>query len=213
VSITSLSDIPYSPVFAYHEGMRHRNHIVQAFLSLAAGLLIAQVAFGAKDKGYVKASGHPGDAAVFINNKYIGPATRFTVPEKYDAPLGAVEITIRDPRFEDYTENAMVQPGKTIRIHYHLKPVEPAKPPFGTFRLGGGELDSLWSIAGGDVGAIYINNRYYGYVDELNNVGSGLLLNPGTYDLHIDSPVYGDIREKITIEADKTTIYHLPKRQ
>jgi hypothetical protein len=194
--------------------MRLRNQTFQAFFSVAAGVLIAQSAFGAaKDHGAVKASGHPGDAAVFINDKYIGPATRFTVPEKYDAPLGAVMVTIRDPRFEDYTESVMVQPGKTVRIHYNLKPVEPAKPPFGTFRLGGGELDSLWSIATGDVGAIYLNNRYYGYVDELNNVGSGLLLNPGTYDLHIDSPVYGDIREKITIEANKTTIYHLPKKQ
>src|SRR5580693_5584266 len=105
----------------------------------ASSLLVVGLAFAAKDKGAVKASGHPGDAAVFINNKYVGPATRFTVPEKYDAPLGQVEITIRDPRFEDYTMTAMVQPGKTVRIHYNLKPVEPAKPPFGTFRLTGGE--------------------------------------------------------------------------
>ena len=106
----------------------------------------------------------------------------------------------------------MVLPGKTVHLHYNLKRLEPAKPPFGTFRLGGGEIESLWNIAGGDIGAIYLNDRYYGYVDELNNIGSGILLNPGTYDLHIDSPLFGDIRQKITIEANKTTIVPLPVR-
>jgi hypothetical protein len=48
-------------------------------------------------------------------------------------------------------------------------------------------------------------------VDELNNLGSGILLNPGTDDLHIVSPVYGDIRQKITIEANKVTVVPLPK--
>src|ERR1700733_10853683 len=131
--------------------MRVKHRMNRTLFVGTIGLLLAGSAFAAKDKGAVKASGHPGDAAVFINNKYIGPATRFTVPEKYDAPLGQVEVTIRDPRFEDYTMMVMVQPGKTVRIHYNLKPVEPAKPPFGTFRLSGGEADSLWSIATGDV--------------------------------------------------------------
>jgi hypothetical protein len=193
--------------------MNVRNRTGRALFLASAGLLIAAPAFAAKDKGYVKASGNPGDAAVFINNTYIGPATRFTVPEKYEAPLGPVEITIRDPRFEDFTAKATVQAGKTVRLHYKLKPVESAKPPFGTFRLGGGELESQWSISGGDVGAVYINGKYYGYVDELNNLGSGLLLNPGTYDLRIDSPLFGDIRQKITIEANKTTIVPLPKKE
>ena len=192
--------------------MRVRSSICPAFFFAAVGLLIAESAFGAKDKGFIKASGNPGDAAVFINQTYSGPATRFAVPEKYDAPLGEVEVTIRDPRFEDFTTKVMVQPGKTVRLHYKLKAVEPAKPPFGTFRFGGGEPESQWSISGGDVGAVYINGRYYGYVDELNNVGSGLLLNPGSYDLHIDSPLFGDIRQKITIEANKTTIFPLPKK-
>jgi hypothetical protein len=176
------------------------------------GLFIAESAFGAKDKGFVKASGSPGDAAVFFNQTYTGPATRFTVPEKYDAPLGEVEVTIREPRYEDFTTKVMVLPGKTVHLHYKLKPAEPAKPPFGTFRLGGGDPDSFLSISTGDVGAVYINGRYCGYVDELNNAGSGLLLNPGTYSLHIDSPLYGNIDQKITIEANKTTILPLLKK-
>ena len=33
------------------------------------------------------------------------------------------------------------------------------------------------SVTSGDIGAIYINDKFYGYVDELNNPGGGLLLN------------------------------------
>ena len=67
------------------------------------------------------------------------------------------------------------------------------------------------SIAAGDTGAVYLNDKFFGYVDELNNPGTGLLLNPGTYDLHIVSPIFGETRQKITIEANKVTI--VPLRQ
>ena len=76
--------------------------------------------------------------------------------------------------------------------------------------VGAAALDA--PVSGGDVGAIYINGKYYGYVDELNNLGSGILLNPGTYDLHIDSPTFGDINQKLTIVANKTTMVPLPKK-
>lgn len=178
-------------------------------LTLSLGLMTLSAY--AQETGYIKAHGKPGDAGVFINGQYAGPAVRFTVPEKYPAPAGDIEVTFKDPRYEDYTTKVTVRPKKTTKIKYALKPVEPAKPPFGRFRLGGGEPDSFISVAAGDTGAVYLNDKFYGHVDELNNLGSGILLNPGTYDLHIVSPAYGDIRQKITIEANKVTVVPLPK--
>ena len=105
-----------------------------------------------------------------------------------------------------------VRPGKTTKLKYSLKPVEPAKPPFGRLRLGGGESESFMSIAMGDTSAVYINDKFYGYVDELNNRGGGLLLNPGAYDVHISSPTFGEIRQKVTIEANKVTVIPLQKK-
>ena len=156
----------------------------------------------AQGTGYIKARGKPGDAGVFINGQYVGPATRFTVPEKYPAPAGDVEVSFKDPRYEDYTTKVTVRAKKTSKIKYALKPVEPARPPFGRLLLGGG-----------DTGAVFINDKFFGYVDELNNPGGGLLLNPGTYDLHITSPIFGDIRQKITIEANKVTVVPLQKKE
>jgi len=182
-------------------------------LILAVLAAFAVVPALAQETGYIKAHGKPGDAGVFINGQYVGPATRFTVPEKYPAPAGDIEVTFKDPRYEDYTTKVTVRAKKTTKIKYSLKPVEPAKPPFGRLRLGGGEPESFMSIAAGDTGAVYINDKFFGYVDELNNPGGGLLLNPGTYDLHIASPIFGDIRQKVTIEANKVTVIPLQKKE
>ena len=179
--------------------------------SAALGILALHCA-SAQESGYVKASGKPGDAGVFINGQYAGPASRFTVPEKYSAPAGDVEVTLKDPRYEDFTTKVTVRAKKTTKIKYAMKKLEEPKPPFGRFRLGGGDPDSFVSIAAGDTGAVYLNDRFYGHVDELNNLGSGILLPPGTYDLHIVSATYGDIRQKITIEANKVTVVPLPKK-
>jgi len=191
---------------------RQRMTITRLVLSATLAAFAVAPAL-AQETGYIKARGKPGDAGVFINGQYVGPAVRFTVPEKYPAPAGEVEVTFKDPRYEDYTTKVTVRLKKTTKIHYALKPVEPAKPPFGRLRLGGGEPESFMSIATGDTGAIYINDKFFGYVDELNNPGGGLLLNPGTYDLHITSALFGDIRQKVTIEANKVTVIPLKREK
>jgi hypothetical protein len=185
--------------------LRHRVRI--AVWALGCAILAGSAA--AQDTGYIKAKGSPGDAGVFINGQYAGPAYRFTIAEKYPAPVGEVEVAIKDPRYEDFTMKVMVQKHKTTHVKYTMKKLEPAKPPFGRLRLGGGEPESFISVAGGDAGAVYINDRFYGYVDELNNAGGGLLLNPGTYNLHISSPRFGEVNQKITIEANKVTVVPL----
>jgi hypothetical protein len=190
-----------------------RRSRIRCLVLPAALSLVAVAGASAQDTGYIKARGKPGDAGVFVNGQYVGPASRFTVPEKYPAPAGEVEVTFKDPRYEDYTTKVTVRTKKTTKLHYSLKPVEPAKPPFGRFRLGGGEPESFISIAAGDTGAVYINDKFFGYVDELNNPGSGILLNPGSYDLHIVSSTFGEIRQKITIEANKVPVVPLPKKE
>jgi hypothetical protein len=176
---------------------------------VAISALLAANAFGAKDYGYIKARGGPDDAALFVNGKYIGPASRYTVPEKYQVPLGEIEIAIRDMRYEEFTTKATVRPGKTVHIHYSLKRREPPKPPFGTLRLTGGKIGNEESLGAGDDGAVYLNDRYAGYVRQLTSLGSGLLLNPGTYELHIQSAAFGDIRQQVTIEANQTKVVAL----
>jgi len=166
----------------------------------------------AADTGYIKARGKPGRAGIFVDGKYVGPAVRFSVPEKYAVDPGEHEITVKDPRYEDYTTKVTVQPKKTTKISFKLKKLEEPKPPFGRFRFGGGVPESFISVAAGDTSAVYINGKFFGYVDEFNNAGGGVLLPPGTYKVQVSSPIYGEINQDVTIEANKVTVIPLPKK-
>lgn len=174
--------------------------------ALCAPLLLAQAS------GRIKAVGKPGNAGVWVDGKYVGPASRFTVAEKYDVSAGEVDVVIREPRYEDFSTRVTIRPNKTTKVKYSLKKVEPAKPPFGRFRLGGGEPESYISVTAGDTTPVYINGKFYGYVDELNNAGGGILLNPGTYEISFDSPIYGSVKQSITIEANKVSVIPLRRK-
>ncbi len=166
----------------------------------------------AADQGFVKARGKPGDAGIFVDGKYIGPASRFTVPEKYSVEAGSHDVAIRDPRYEEFTAKITVTPGKTTKISYHPKRLPEPKGPFGRLRLGGGEGESFISVTQGDTGAVYLNKKFVGYVDELNNMGSGIQAPAGDYELYISSPLFGEIRQMVKLEANKVTVIPLPKK-
>jgi hypothetical protein len=181
---------------------------------LSTTILLAATAFfaAAADTGYIKASGKPHGPGVFVDGKYIGPAMRFTIAEKYELTPGEHEVTLKDPRHEEFTTKVVVKQGKTTKIKYRMKQLPEPKGPFGRLRLGGGEPESFMSITRGDVGAIYVNDKFMGYVDEWNNWNSGLLLNPGTYQVRIESSVFGTINQNVTIEAGKVVKIPLERK-
>lgn len=178
---------------------------------LAVLSIFVLAAPAADDSGYIRGRGKPTGAGLFVDGKYVGPAGRFSVPEKYAVAAGDHEIVLRDPRFEDFTTKLSVKPGKTTKFKYKLKPVEPPKPPFGRLRFGGGEAESFISVTAGDISPVYINEKFYGFLDELNNRGGGLLLPPGTYKLHCSSSLFGEINQDVTLTANKVTVVPLSK--
>ncbi len=174
--------------------------LIFAFAALAAPAL---------SQGYIKCVGNEGRAGVFVDGEYLGPASRFTVAEKYAVEPGSHEVVLRDPRYEDFKTTVTVEEGNTTKVNFKLTPKQPAPPPYGRLRFGGGVPDSFMSVVHGDTSAVYVNEAFWGYVDEFNNPGGGMLLPPGTYEVKVDSPVYGQINEKVTIEANKLTVIPL----
>lgn len=182
---------------------------------IAPALLALLISFSATAEAKssaIKARGRPGRAGLFIDGKYAGPAVRFTVPERYEVEPGEHEVTLRDPRYEDYTTKVTVPAGKTVKVSYKMKAVPTAPPPYGRLRFGGGESESFISVTAGDVSAVYINDKFYGYLDEMNNRGSGWVMPPGTYRLRCSSPLFGEINRDVTVEANKVTVIPLQKR-
>jgi len=179
---------------------------------VAASLVFAATALGAEKPSYIKARGGPTGAGLFVDGKYIGPAGRFTVPEKYQVAPGEHEITLRDPRYEEYSTRVTVQPGKTTKISYKLKKLPPPTGPFGRVRFGGDGAESLTSIVEGDTGPVYVNDRFFGFIDELNNAGGGLLIPAGTYTIRAESSKYGVISRTVTVEANTVTLIPLERQ-
>ena len=145
---------------------------------LASILILTVTTVGAEKPSHIKARGGPTGAGLFVDGEYIGPAGRFTVPEKYVIQPGEHEIALRDPRYEEYVTKVTVQPGKTTKIRYKLKKLPPPQGPFGRVRFGGDGDESWLSITAGDTGPIYINDKFAGFIDELNNARGGMLIPP-----------------------------------
>jgi hypothetical protein len=182
-------------------------------LNVALGtLIISSFAFGAAGDGYIKARGRPTGAGLFVDGKYIGPAGRFTVPEKYPLAAGEHEVALKDPRYEDFSAKVTVRSGKTTKLSYKLKKVEPAKGPYGRLRFGGDGSESFISVTSGDTGPVYINDKFWGFVDELNNAGGGILLPAGEYNVRAETSGFGVVNQKVTIVANKVTVIPLSKR-
>jgi hypothetical protein len=157
----------------------------------------------AAETGYVRVRSSPVGAGLFVDGKYVGPAGRFSVPEKWPVESGSHEISLKDPRYEDFSTKLEVKPGKTTKLRAKLKKLDPPKGPFGRLRLKGGEPESFWSVAQGDTGPFYLNGKFMGHVDELNDIGGGLLVPAGTYELMVESQIYGTVKKSVTIEAGK----------
>jgi hypothetical protein len=147
--------------------------------------------------GYLKVKARPGRAGVFVDGKYLGPAANFRRARKYSLPAGEHEVTLSEPRYQEFTTKVNIEAGKTTILKQTLQRLPSARPPFGRLRVVGGDKFA----------AVFVNGRYMGHLDEFNAVGQGLLLNPGEYTVKIASPGGGQEREeKITIKAKQVTV-------
>lgn len=167
---------------------------------LKLALLIAAAVFPLaaqqQNTGYLTVKANPGRAGVFLDGKYLGPAANFRVARTYAVPAGKHEVKLADPRFEEATEQVTIEPGKKTKVHQTLKPLTPAKGPFGVLRAQNPDKFA----------AVYVNGKYFGHVDEFSNFAQGIQLNPGEYEVKIEPTSGQPVAKKVTVEAGKTVI-------
>ena len=160
-------------------------------------LASASLLCSAADTGRIKTEIDPGRAGVFIDGKYVGPAGNFKVAQTYQLSPGEHEVRLVEPRYEEIVTKVTIVAGKKTVLKETMKPLPPAKPPFGRLRTENPD----------HFAAVYVNEHYMGHVDEFSNFAQGLLLNPGTYEVKI-VPVNGQnpVTKTINIEANKTVL-------
>ena len=166
------------------------------FRFTTAGMLLAgSLLFG--QTGTLKVKTTTGRAGVFVDNKYVGPASNFGVTRKYAVAAGEHTITLREPRYETATTKVTVVAGKTVTVRQDLKALPPPKGPFGRLRTHAPDKFS----------AVYVNGEYMGHVDEFDNFAQGLLLPAGEYTVKIVPPGGGSgTEQKVDLKANETVV-------
>jgi hypothetical protein len=168
--------------------------LIAAAWLIFPGLVSAQTG----DSGFLKTEVYPGRAGVFVDGKYLGPAANFRIARTYPLPAGEHEVLLTEPRYQDISARVTVQAGKTTVLKRSMEPLPRPSPPFGRLRIVQG--------SGSKFGAVYVNGKYMGHIDEFSNAVQGLLINPGQYDLRIVSEDgRQDYVEKVTIQESQTT--------
>ncbi len=165
-------------------------------LLLVSGSIVAASGQSAAS-GYLKTKVNPGRAGVFVDGKYMGPAANFRIARKYPVAAGEHELRLVDPRYAEVTRKVTIQAGQTTTISEKLTPIAPATPPFGRLR----------TLGFSKFAAVYVNDKFYGHVDEFSNFAQALLLKPGEYKLRIVPLAEGPPQEEtVKIEADQVTV-------
>lgn len=164
---------------------------VMALLA-AAGALTAQKA----DTAYLKTNVNPGRAGVFVDGKYLGPAANFRIGRKYALPPGQHQVKLVDPRYEEFNTTVDLKAGKTTNLAEALKPLPPAKGPFGALRT---PVPDKYA-------AVYINDKFYGHADEFSNSSQMLMLPVGEYTVRVEPASGSPITQKVKIEEGKTVV-------
>jgi hypothetical protein len=173
-----------------------RLHLLSAAAAVMFLIAISPVHAQQAGSGFLKVKADPGRAGVFVDGKYLGPAANLGRARKYAVAAGEHELVLRDPRYEESKSTVKIQAGGTTTVSQALQPRKLASPPFGTLKTVGFEKYA----------AVYVNEGFMGHADEFNGPGQGLLLNPGEYNVRVDSQAGAHlVEQKITIEQDKVT--------
>jgi hypothetical protein len=170
--------------------MTHRS-ACSLLLLIASATLMGQ----SKD-AYLKVKVNTGRAGVFVDGKYLGPAANFRCARKYAVTPGKHEIRLSEPRFEDAVATQEFPAGKTTVVAQTLKPVAPAKGPFGLLRVKNPDKYA----------AVYINDKFYGHAGEFNNVMQGIKLPAGEYDVRVEPASGSPVKQKVKIEENQSFI-------
>ncbi|MBC7925142.1 MAG: PEGA domain-containing protein [Bryobacteraceae bacterium] len=145
--------------------------------------------------GFLKVNAKPGRAGVFVDGKYVGPAKNYGSTRKYTLPEGEHEIRLSEPRYEDLTKKVTITGGKTTKLSEVMTASPLAQGPFGRIRVTNGDKYD----------AVYINNKFYGHIDEFDNFAQGILIPPGEYTVRIQPVTGNPVETKVTVTANQIT--------
>jgi len=168
--------------------------VMKTVLALTYSLLLALPL--AAQTGTLKVKADPGRAGVFVDGKYLGPASNFGMSRTYTVAAGEHELKLAEPRYQEIVTKVTIEAGKRSVVTEKMTALPVPKPPFGTIRTHSADKYA----------AVYINGKYYGHNDEFDNFAQGLLLPPGQYEVRIEPASGAPAVKSVTVVANQTVV-------
>src|SRR5882672_3931044 len=141
-------------------------------------------------------------AGVWVDGQYVGFVKELSGEKKIMLLPGKHDILVRQAWYQDYSEQVILEPGKTSLVSVSL--AKAAHPPT---KEATGEL----KIAATPTrAAVFVDNQFAGHVDEFDGAGKAMLLTPGRHSVRVALPGYlpfdtvVDLRphQKLKIQTD-----------
>ncbi len=123
-------------------------------------------------------------SGVWVDGQYVGYLKELQGSKKVLLLPGEHTISVRQNGYQDSNQTVVVQPGQTQIVYVSMvKAATGAMPP-------DAELATVKLSVNPSRAAVFLDGRFVGHVGELNGVGRGLQVVPGTHQIRIALPGY-----------------------
>ena len=131
---------------------------------------------------FVGASKVEKTSGVWVDGQYVGYLKELKGSKKVLLLPGEHEIAVRQAGFKDFTQKVLLEPGQK-----HIVNVAMAKDPQAQYPEVTAEVKMLIHP---NRAAVFVDDRFVGFVDQFDGPGQWLLLAPGKHHFKITLPGY-----------------------
>jgi PEGA domain len=146
-----------------------------ATLSASDNQLLAELRFVAHNGAEKK-------AGVWVDGQYVGYVKELNGDKKMLLLPGKHQIVVRQAWYQDYVEQALLEPGEihTIKLAMAKQSMAGAESATSELKI----------VATPPRAAVFVDEQFAGHVDEFDGAGKGMLLTPGKHRVRIALPGY-----------------------
>jgi hypothetical protein len=121
-------------------------------------------------------------AGVWIDGQYVGFVKELTGDKKIVLLPGKHDVVVRQAWYTDYTEQVILEPGRTQVVNVSLARAAHPQTQTATGEL---KINATPTRA-----AVFVDNQFAGHVDEFDGAGKAMLLTPGRHSVRVALPGY-----------------------
>ena len=144
---------------------------------------------------FVGASKVEKTSGVWVDGQYVGYLKELKGSKKVLLLPGEHEIVVRQAGFKDFTQKVLLEPGQRQVVNVTM-----AKDPQAQYPDVTAEVKTLVRP---NRAAVFVDDRFVGFVDQFDGPGQWLLLAPGKHRFKITLPGYKTFETEVSLLANQ----------